>query len=210
MATESSVLIESPSQDDDITKVHTGSQEEKVLSTSKKFHKRPLPSGPRRPRTPTGPRARSPSHGRRDSLDDSSLRRENKRKGKEVCRDSDLIANVSRPDRSVSPPRGPRKRPRWSSQSRSESPSQSPRSPSSRSRSPHSGSPSPARSHSQQASERANSGAPRKDSSDKTDHNLPNIDDLILPLPPRESKTAAQDAEVCFCLIMFTSVLPST
>ncbi|KAF8509557.1 hypothetical protein JB92DRAFT_2945577 [Gautieria morchelliformis] len=194
----------SPNEDRNLDAPTELSVMERVLSAAKSAAKRlpthPPPSGPRRPRTPTGPRVRSPARSRPDSLDDVLLRRDSKGKGKEFSRDCDLITQVPRLDRSESPPRGPRRRARWStSRSRSESRSLSSRSRNSRSRSRslHSPSHSPARSHSHHTtSEQANFRAPRKDHGERVGRKLPNIDDLIPPLQPRESRTAAQDADL--------------
>ena len=167
---------------------------QETMHSSKQLPIHPPPSGPRRPRTPTGPRTRSPLQNRGENYDEAMLRR-GKGKGREILREDDLIRHMR--DRSASPHR-PRCRARWSrSRSRSDSRSSTSRSLSSRSRSPRTVSHSPTRSHSQQTnSEGVNSRGPRRDQGDRAGHKLPNIDDLITPLPIRESRTATQDAEV--------------
>ncbi|KAF8590457.1 hypothetical protein K439DRAFT_1611873 [Ramaria rubella] len=172
---------------------------EKVTPLIRQLPTHAPPLGPRRPRTPTGPRVRSPAHNKDGTVVDITVRREDKGKGKEVSKDQEVIRNARRRKRSPSLPPGPRKRTRrsWSrSRSRSRSLSRFSRSLSSRSLSPRSQSHSPVRSRSNHTSERASSHAPRKDLGEKNAQKLPNVDDLIPPLQPRESRTSAQDAEL--------------
>ncbi|KAF8516899.1 hypothetical protein BU17DRAFT_92262 [Hysterangium stoloniferum] len=153
----------------------------------------PPPLGPKRQRTPTGPRVRSPIHKAQDKLTETTAIRDTKGKGKEIHRDDS--DHRQHRERSRSPLRESRKPTR-------RSPLRESRKPTRRSRSPsmplsHSHSPSHSQPHSLHDTPLENAAHLKKELVDKGGRKLHNIDDLIMPqAPPRESKTLEQDTEL--------------